>query len=216
MQCLIISGIGTGIGKTFISAIFTEAFKADYWKPIQAGNLNNTDTDIVRSLVSNQDSVFHPEAYRLSTPASPHAAAALDNVLIDADKLLIPATTNTLIIETAGGLMVPLNNKDLNIDLIKKWNYPVVLVSKNYLGSINHTLLSIEACKSHNIKVCGIIFNGKSNLASEKLILDYTGIPCIAHINEESEINSSTVKKNAFELKKRIELKNNHVIIKEG
>src|SRR6195952_5566707 len=138
---LFITGIGTGIGKTIISAILVEKLKADYWKPIQSGDLDESDTLKVKSLITNTKSVFHPEAYRLTQPYSPHKSADLDNVIIEADKIILPETDNQLIIEGAGGLMVPLADNFLMIDLIKTLNTEVILVSKHYLGSINHTLL---------------------------------------------------------------------------
>jgi dethiobiotin synthetase len=190
---LVVAGIGTGIGKTLMAAILTEALKADYWKPIQAGNLEYTDTDEVRSLISNTKSVFHPEAYRLHQPLSPHAAAKLDNIEIDTAKLDLPATENCLIIELAGGIMVPLNNKELNADLLVKWNAPVILVSQNYLGSINHTLLSVELLRNKNIPLAGIIFNGEPNIETENFILQYTAANCIANISTQPHISKTTV-----------------------
>src|SRR3990172_7256718 len=129
MRKLFVTGIGTGDGKTVVSAILTEALKADYWKPVQAGELDNTDTMKVQRLVSNKVSVFHPESYRLTGFMSPHAAATIDNVIIDFNNIQIPDTDKTLIIEGAGGLMVPLNDEQLVIDLIKYLNAEVVLVS---------------------------------------------------------------------------------------
>ncbi len=205
MNKIIVAGIGTGIGKTFIASILAEALQADYWKPVQSGSLDHTDTDEVRSLVTNSRSVFHKEAYCLTQPLSPHAAAKLDDIEIDSMKLFAPATDNNLIIELAGGLMVPLTNTMLNIDLLKKWNAPVILVSQNYLGSINHSLLSIEALKTRNIKLAGIIFNGESNPSSENYILQYTGANCIGKIETQSVIDSNTVSKLAQQLKPSLE-----------
>jgi dethiobiotin synthetase len=167
---LFITGIGTGIGKTIVSAILVEKLKADYWKPIQSGDLDNSDTLMVKSLVSNNVTVFHPEAYRLTQPYSPHKSAKLDGITIDPAKIILPQTDNQLIIEGAGGLMVPLNDNFLMIDLIKQFDAEVVLVSKNYLGSINHTLLSIEALKTRGIVLNSIIFNGDSDTESERII----------------------------------------------
>lgn len=204
MKTFVVAGIGTGIGKTFISAILVEALEADYWKPVQSGDLDYTDTDAVRKLVSNSKSFFHPEAFCLSQPMSPHAAAEIDGVEILATKLFLPETKNNLIVELAGGIMVPLNSKELNIDLIKKWDVPVILVSQNYLGSINHTLLSISVLKANQIKLAGIVFNGEQNNATEQLILQYTEANCIAHINKETEINKEVVKRYAEELKEKL------------
>jgi len=196
-RVIVVAGIGTGIGKTFVAAILCETFHADYWKPVQAGNLAFTDTDEVRSLVTNTISVFHEEAYRLTSPLSPHAAAKIDGVEIELSKLDLPVTDNTLVIELAGGVMVPLNKDALNIDLLVKWGVPVILVSQNYLGSINHTLLTVEALKNRKVELAGIIFNGHSNPDSESYILQYTGLPCIARVNDEIEINTEVVKRYA-------------------
>src|SRR4051812_24407900 len=129
-----VTGIGTGIGKTLVSAVLTEKLKADYWKPIQSGDLENSDTLKVKALVSNSITIFHPETYCLTQPFSPHKSANLDGIEIDPARFVIPPTNNTLIIEGAGGLMVPLNDNFLIIDLIKKLNAEVILVSQNYLG----------------------------------------------------------------------------------
>lgn len=195
MKSYFVSGIGTDVGKTIASAILAEALEADYWKPIQAGELNNTDAMKVRSLISNEKSILHTERYLLSQPQSPHAAATHDGIEIDLKTIQIPNTTNTLIIEGAGGLMVPLNNQYLVIDLIQQLKAEVILVSKNYLGSINHTLLSFDALKSRNIPITGIIFNGKSNKASEEFILNHTKLKCILRIDEEQEIIKATISK---------------------
>jgi dethiobiotin synthetase len=190
---LFITGIGTGIGKTLVSAILVEKLKADYWKPVQSGDLDNSDTMKVRSLVSNTKSRFHEEAYKLTQPYSPHKSALLDGITIDENKLLKPATTNKLLIEGAGGLMVPLNDHFLMVDLIKTLDAEVVLVSQNYLGSINHTLLSIELLRVRSIPVKGIIFSGESNTSSEEYILKYSGLNCAGQIPILKDIDKATV-----------------------
>ena len=195
MKKYFITGISTGVGKTIVSAIFVEALKADYWKPLQAGNLECKDTDVVKSLVSNNISKFHAETYKFKTPASPHYAAELENIVIDPDNFKIPETSNHLIIESAGGLMVPLNKNFLMIDLIKKFETEVILVSQNYIGSINHTLLSVEALKNRLIPIKGIVFNGERNESSENYILEYTGIPCVLRVEQEKNINKNTILK---------------------
>ncbi len=193
----IIAGIGTEIGKTVVSAVLVEALQADYWKPIQSGSLTDSDTETVRGLISNRRSEFHPEAYCLTQPLSPHAAAEADGVTIDPTHICLPQTENTLIVELAGGLLVPLNNQFLNIDLVQQLALPVVLVSKNYLGSINHTLLSIEACRSRQIPVLGIVFTGATVAATESLILTYTGLPCLGRIAQEPAIDPAVVSRYA-------------------
>lgn len=167
---LFITGIGTGVGKTYVSAHLVETMQADYWKPIQSGDLDASDTMKVKSLVKNKKSVFHPETYRLTQPFSPHKSAELDGLVIDPQKFILPQTQNQLIIEGAGGLMVPLNNDFLMIDLIALLQAEVVLVVMHYLGSINHTLLSIEVLKSHNLPINRVVFNGIKEAYSEKVI----------------------------------------------
>jgi len=193
MKRYFITGIGTNIGKTVVSAILTELLEADYWKPIQAGDLDSSDSLKVKTLISNQKTTIHPEAYRLNQPMSPHAAAKLDKVTIDLDNIILPETQNNLIIEGAGGLMVPLNDKDLIIDLITKLDAEVVLISQNYLGSINHTLLSVEILKSKGLKICGIIFNGEENKETESFILNYTKLKCLGRIQQHQEITKEIV-----------------------
>lgn len=202
MKNYFVTGIGTNVGKTIVAAILTEALEADYWKPIQAGDLHNSDTLQVKNLISNSKTVFHPETYRLNEPMSPHAASKIDNITIDINQIKIPKTDNNLIIEGAGGLMVPLNDKDLIIDLIKHLDIEVILVSQNYLGSINHTILSIDVLVSRNIPIKGIIFNGLENKETESFILKYSKLPVIGRIEQHDEINKKVVLsyKNQFAL----------------
>jgi dethiobiotin synthetase len=190
---LFVTGIGTDIGKTLISAILVEKLKCDYWKPVQAGELDNSDTMKVQKLVSNTRSTFHPEAYRLTQPFSPHKAAALDGIAIEEQTIIVPKTDNTLLIEGAGGLMVPLNDHALVIDLIKQLNAAVILVSQNYLGSINHTLLSIEALKQRGIPIKGIIFNGEENASTQDYIINYTQVPHLGRVPKLPIVDKNTI-----------------------
>src|SRR6478609_6633469 len=167
---IFITGIGTDVGKTIASAIVTEALEADYWKPVQAGDLDNSDSHKVRTLVSNTVSQFHDNSYQLNTPASPHLAAELDGITIDLKQIKEPKTKNNLVIEGAGGVFVPLNDTDCVIDLIQK-DYKVIVVSRHYLGSINHTLLTVEALQNRKLTIAGIVFSGDENTASETIIL---------------------------------------------
>lgn len=189
---IFITGISTDVGKTICSAIFTEALNADYWKPIQAGDLDCGDSHRVQSFVSNQKSVFHQNAYALKTPASPHFAAEIDKTEIDLSTIKEPYTSNHLIIEGAGGIFVPLNSTDCIINLIQK-DYQVVVVSRHYLGSINHTLLTIEALKNSNINIAGIVFSGNENKATESIILSKTKINFIGRINEEPYFDKNVI-----------------------
>ena len=194
---LFITGIGTDVGKTVASAIVVEALQADYWKPIQAGDLDFSDTHKVKSLICHTErsrSVkFHPNAYALNTPASPHFAAQLDGIVIDLKKIIEPKTDNHLVIEGAGGILVPLNDSDCIIDLIQK-DYKVIVVSRHYLGSINHTLLTIEALKSRKISVAGIIFSGDVNKATEEIILKKSGAKFIGRIENEPYFDQNVIR----------------------
>lgn len=195
MKKIFLTGIGTEVGKTVISAILVEKFKMDYWKPVQAGELDYSDSMKVKDWVSNEESSFFEERYRLNTPASPHYAARVDGVEIKLPDFEVPETKNNLLVEGAGGLMVPLNDQhDLIIDLIPKVADSVILVSRNYLGSINHTMLSIEALKARNIYIEGIIFNGESNPETEKIILDRYKLKCLGNVPLLSKVDAFTIK----------------------
>ncbi|WP_145854331.1 dethiobiotin synthase [Pedobacter suwonensis] len=193
MNKYFITGIGTGIGKTLVSAILTEKLKADYWKPIQSGDLETSDSITINSLVSNSRTVIHPESYRLTQPLSPHLSARLDGIEIDLNQINLPETNNNLIIEGAGGLMVPLNETELIVDLIKKLEVEVILVSQNYLGSINHTLLSVNLLRQYEIPVKGIIFNGTENEETERYILQYTKIKKLGYIPGLDQIDKAHI-----------------------
>jgi dethiobiotin synthetase len=195
-----VTAIGTDSGKTLVSAILCEMLGADYWKPIQSGTPRDADT--VRKLVSNSRTIFHPERYLLQTPASPHAAARAEGVEIVLHSMVAPRTANPLIIEGAGGCLVPLNDQHFMIDLITHLQTEVVLVSNLYLGSINHTLLTIEALQKRNITVRGLIFNGDPNPESERIILHHSRLRRLLHIKRESEINSQIVRSYASLLNK--------------
>jgi dethiobiotin synthetase len=196
-----VTAIGTDSGKTLISAILCKALNADYWKPVQAGFPRDADT--IKGLIP--DCPIHPESYLLNTPASPHAAAKIDGIEISLEKILLPKTNNSLIIEGAGGCLVPLNDKDFVIDIAQKFNAPIILVANLYLGSINHTLLTVELLKQRKLSVAGIIFNGKSNPESERIILKHSGYKTIWHVKEEPEINSETIANYAEKIKQKIE-----------
>lgn len=193
---LFITGISTDVGKTIASAIITESLEADYWKPIQAGDLEYSDSHKIKKYISNHKTVIHANSYTLNTPASPHHAANLDRITINLDKIIVPITDNHLVIEGAGGLLVPINDSDCVIDLIQKY-YKVIVVSRHYLGSINHTLLTIEALKNRNITIAGIIFSGNENKATESIILNKSGINFIGRIEQEPYFDKSVIKEYA-------------------
>ena len=189
---LFITGIGTDVGKTVVSAIITQALEADYWKPIQAGDLDTSDTHKIKAYVSNSKTKFFENSYALNTPASPHLAAEIDGVTIDIQKIKEPKTKNHLVIEGAGGIFVPINTTETIVDLIQP-DYKVVVVSRHYLGSINHTLLTIEALQNRNIKIAGIIFNGEKNEATESIILSKTGLNFIGRLEIEPYIDTNVI-----------------------
>lgn len=198
---LFITGISTDVGKTIVSSIIVEALKADYWKPIQAGDLDNSDSHKIKKYISNTESKFHSNAFALNTPASPHLAAELDGITIDVKQIKEPDSDsyrekNHLVIEGAGGIFVPLNDTDCVIDLIKK-DHQVIVVSRHYLGSINHTLLTIEALQNRKLNVAGIIFSGEENKSSETIILNKTGVKCIGRIDQEPYFDQNVIKEYA-------------------
>jgi dethiobiotin synthetase len=195
MRKIFVTGIGTDVGKTVVSAVLVEALKADYWKPVQTGL--DKDTQTVKRLISNSTTQFHKEGYWFKEPASPHHSAELEGDRIDLKKIKVPETSNALIIEGAGGLMVPLNNEDMMIDLVMNTKAEVVLVVRHYLGSINHTLCSIEILKQKGIKLLGIIFSGDENEASEKLILEYSKVKNLGRVDEILELGKFSIAKQA-------------------
>jgi len=193
----IVTGIGTDVGKTVVSAILSEALKATYWKPIQAGDLDNSDSIKVNRWTTNNVTVLE-ERFRLNSPMSPHAAAAIDGIEIQMNDIQKPEVAGNFILEGAGGIMVPINQKgDTYLDVFETLNLPVIIVSKNYLGSINHTLMTIELIQSRGIEIKGIIFSGASNETSESIILSKTKIKCLARIPEASEVDAKFIQEQA-------------------
>lgn len=199
MQQFFVTGISTEVGKTIASAIITEALEADYWKPIQAGDLDKSDSHKVTAMISNTKTVIHKSSYELNTPMSPHTAAEIDGVHIDIRNIKQPLTDNHLVIEGAGGLLVPLNDDDTILDIIMP-NYKVIVVSRHYLGSINHTLLTINWLKQKGYDVF-ILFSGNAHPSTESIILKKTGVPSIGRINEEKAFDKEVVKKYAEEFR---------------
>ncbi len=201
MKPIFITGTGTQVGKTLVSAIITEALHADYWKPVQAGYEDGTDSLTVQELISNAKSIIHPELYRLALPASPHISAGQENIKIKIKKILaqIPKTKNQLVIEGAGGLLVPLNKNNFVVDLIKKMKALVIIVSKNELGSINHSLLTAAVLKKEKIKVAGWIFT-ENYMTYEQQIAAWSGYPVIASVKHLPFITKEIIKAEAEEL----------------
>ncbi len=190
---VVVAGIHTGIGKTVCSAIICEATGYDYLKPVQAGDLENTDSLFVQRHVANKNCFVHPEIYKLKVAASPHYAAQVEGLEIKRERIVLPSLTKNIVVETAGGIMSPLAKNFLNLDLIQQLGLPVVLVSNNYLGSINHTLMSCLALKSINAQIVGIVFNGEKNEASENFILEHTNLPLLFSIPAFKSLDKNAI-----------------------
>lgn len=193
-----VSGIGTNVGKTLVSAILVEALQADYWKPVQSGTIEGMDSETVRSLISNGRTAIHPESYLLKEPLSPHFAAKLDGVEIELSHIKKPETTNTLIIEGAGGLLVPLNDTDAVIDLAGQFDAEVILVISEYLGCINHALLSLHYLQSKSCKIHSLVFNGDFAAEVKEAIIRKADansriidIPRLASLSKEAVLEQS-------------------------
>lgn len=193
-----VTGIDTDSGKTLVSAILCEALEADYWKPVQAGLPR--DSDVIGNLVSNTKTIIHQELHFLHTPASPHASARIDGIEIRLSDFVLPVTLHDLIIEGAGGCLVPLNDRDFVIDLPKRFNNEIILVADLYLGSINHTLLTVNELIRRDLTIKGIVFNGESNPESENIILHHTRLDCLLKVEKEKIVDKDMVKKYAKRL----------------
>ncbi|WP_086475796.1 dethiobiotin synthase [Arenibacter amylolyticus] len=193
MKQFFVTGISTGVGKTLAAAILVEALEADYWKPVQTGE--DRDNDTVAKLISNSKTVIHKNSYALKEPMSPHAAADLEGVHIDPNKIVEPLTKRSLVIEGAGGLLVPLNDSDTILDIIMP-TYKVIVVSRHYLGSINHSLLTIQWLQTKGYDVA-VLFSGDEDAYTEELIIKKTKVPVIGRIEEEAYFDKEVIKKYA-------------------
>lgn len=195
----VVSGTDTGIGKTMFSSALTAALGAFYWKPVQSGLDEETDSETVRRLSGLAHERILPEAYRLMTPASPHLAAHLDGVAIDPERLVPPETDRPLVIEGAGGLLVPLSDEVVFADLFARWQIPVILCARTSLGTINHTLLSLEAIKHRGIPMCGIVFIGDENSETQRIIVEMGGIRSIGRLPWLRDITSDGLRQAFFD-----------------
>ncbi len=189
----IICGTDTDIGKTLISSFFVKGLNSFYWKPIQSGIESQTDSQTVEKLAHLSKEKIIKEAYVFTKPLSPHWAAEIDQKTINFEKLRLPKVQGSLIVETAGGLMVPITRNFLQIDQIKQWNLPVILVCKSSLGTLNHTLLSIEALKQRNIEILGLVVNGEKHLDNPRTLFDFSGIPLIAEFPYIEKMDSNNL-----------------------
>ena len=189
----IITGTDTGIGKTVFSAALVKALEGNYWKPLQSGIEGAVDAKIVQNLTGFSDDRLLPESYVLTQALSPHRAAELDGVEIDMDKINIPVSDRPLVIEGAGGLMVPVTRKNLQINMFKKWNLPVILCARTGLGTINHTLLSLEAMWARGMKIHGLVFIGETNIDNIETIEKISGEKVLGHFPHLPVVNQNTV-----------------------
>lgn len=197
MHKIMVAGIGTKVGKTVVSAILTTLMNGNYWKPVQCSDEKNSDTSQMKTLVDLTKHHIYSPSYNLKAPVSPHQAAKLENIAINVESIIPPESNRHLIIEGVGGILVPLTVNFLSLNLFKQWNCPWIVVSKNYLGSINHTLLTIEVLKHQGISIAGIIFNGTKNIDSETAILKNSQLPLLGRLNPEPIINKKTIQRYA-------------------
>lgn len=195
MKNIVIAGTDTNIGKTICSALLMSVLKGTYFKPIQSGSKEDNDTNTVKKISELDDTHFLKEKYILKEPLSPHQAAELENIIIEENQLILPNKIpyKPLIIELAGGLMVPINRQTLFIDIIKKWDAKVILCVRTSLGTINHALLSIEALKTRNIDIMGIVFIGEENIDNKKTIIDFSDVRNLGSIPGLDKINRVTL-----------------------
>lgn len=195
MKRIMVCGIGTDVGKTVVSAILTKVFEGDYWKPVQSGDDTALDTTTIKSLLDAGKHCVHPAAYSLKAPLSPHHAASLEGIEIDVNAIKPPLTSRPLIIEGVGGIRVPLTEEITTLDLFKKWQCGWIIVSKHYLGSINHTLLTVDALKREGVNILGLVFNGDINPYSESAIANIAKAPVLARLYPEEKITKNTIER---------------------
>jgi len=191
---IIVTGTDTGVGKTIFAAALAGALRGFYWKPIQAGLQEETDRETVLRLSGLPEERMLIEAYRLKTPASPHLAAAIDGVAIDPQVLVLPRTDGPLVVEGAGGLLTPLTREITYIDVIARWRAPVVLCARTTLGTINHSLLSIEALRARGIAILGIVFIGDENAESERIIADMGRVQRLGRLPHLAPLSGDTLR----------------------
>ena len=194
---LFVTGIGTDVGKTIASAVIVKALQADYWKPVQCGDLDNTDTHKVKKLTGCK---IHPETYRLQAPMSPHAAAEKENVQLKLSEINLPKSDNHIVVEGAGGIMVPFSSTETYLNLMLKLSLPIVLVTRHYLGSINHTMLSWSVLKAAGINVVALVISGKPHETTEQYFSTQMDVPFI-RISELDEVNEAGISREAERLK---------------
>ena len=192
---IVICGTDTDVGKTIVSSFFVQGLKGVYWKPIQSGTDEGTDTKTVCELLDLEPNRFLPERYKFKAPVSPHWAAEKESQIIEPNYLNLPDLAKLIIVETAGGLMVPLNRNWLQIDQLRVWEAPVILVARTGLGTLNHTLLSLEALKNRNINVLGIVLNGPPHNDNPRTIEQFGSTKILAKLPIFKEVNAKELSK---------------------
>ncbi|WP_192360754.1 dethiobiotin synthase [Mesorhizobium mediterraneum] len=193
-KCIVVTGTDTGIGKTVFSAGLAGLLDGFYWKPVQSGLDDETDSEVVARLAGLPPGRVLPEVYRLSKPLSPHRSAEIDGVAIEAGDLSVPAVPGPLVIEGAGGLMVPLNRRTMFIDIFAEWRLPVILCARTALGTINHTLLSIEALRTRSIPLAGIAFIGEEVADTQRTIVEFGEVPQLGRLPHLDPLTDETLR----------------------
>ena len=179
---LFVTGTDTGVGKSLVAAALTIGLEADYWKPVQTGCSASTDSSWLRQVLEAPPERILPEVYRFGPPLSPHAAAALAGATISLEKITLPQGGRPLIVEGAGGVLVPLNRQHTMVDLMVKLDLPVLLVARSSLGTINHTLLSVAQLRRAGLEPIGVVMNGPGNSSNREAIEHYGRLPVVAEI----------------------------------
>ena len=190
---LVICGTDTDVGKTIVSALFVQGLDANYWKPVQSGTEGGGDRQRVIDLLELPQERWHPEAYAFKAPVSPHWAAEREGKCIDPDQLQLPAIAGPLVVETAGGLMVPLTRQWLQIQQLERWQLPVVLVARSELGTLNHTLLSLEALRKRNIPILGLVINGPAHADNPRTLNELGQIPLLCELPPLEQLNAAAL-----------------------
>jgi len=196
---LIVGGTDTDVGKTVVSALLVQGLGARYWKPVQSGLAAGSDSQWVQAMLGLPPGRLVEERYRLQAPVSPHWAAEQDQVVIDPQRLALPAGEGPLVVETAGGLMTPLGRDWLQIDQIRRWGLPLVLVARSGLGTLNHTLLSLEALRQRSIPVLGLVLNGPFHPDNPRTLAGLGGVPVLAQLPRLEPLNAAALQRQWLE-----------------
>ena len=201
MSGYFVTGTDTDVGKTVVCSWLMLALDGEYWKPVQAGLDGETDEAMVRRLTGLPNERFHDSAYRLKAALSPHEAARREGIAIDINRMMLPRHRRSLIVEGAGGLLVPLNGESFVADLIAKLGLPVILVARSQIGTINHTLLSLEALRARQIEIAGVVINGPANPANRDALANFGRVPIVAELPVFEPLDRASVAQAARRIK---------------